>query len=188
MRLDGRVPTYVALIRGINVGRHNRIGMARLRELLAGLGYAEVRTVLASGNAIFTSGRRSEDAVRREIEPALRSELGKDVRVVVRTAAAYRAAIEANDLVEPGRDPTRLMVCFLSARPARAALPNLDREQVEPEQWQVRGREVYLWLPDGLLASTLINEFTDERLGVAVTTRNWATALKVAARVDDQVG
>lgn len=172
--------TYVALLRGINVGRNKRIAMARLRELLTDLGYGEVRTLLQSGNAVFTSSRRSADAVGAEIEQAIMSELGMGVAVIVRTAEQLRAAVAANPLPAEGRDPSRLMVLFLSGVPEESAIP--EPADATPEEWHVNGREIYLWCPDGVLESALVQLFTDRQLRVQVTTRNWRTVCTLAER------
>lgn len=170
--------TYVALLRGINVGRNRRIAMARLRELLTGLGYDDVRTHLQSGNAVFTSTRRSAEAVGADIEQAIRAELGMEIGVLVRTAAQLSAAVQANPLPASGRDPSRLLVLFLSDVPKKSAIPAPG--DVAPEEWHVGSREIYLWCPDGILTSTLAAMFSAARLGVQVTARNWRTVCKLA--------
>ncbi|MBA2390372.1 MAG: DUF1697 domain-containing protein [Geodermatophilaceae bacterium] len=169
---------YIALLRGINVGRNKRIKMARLRELLTDLGYADVRTMLQSGNAVFTSTRRSAVVVGAEIEEAITSELGMDVTVLVRTEAQFAAAVHANPLAAAGRDPSRLLVLFLSDVPKASAMP--APENAAPEEWHVGGREIYLWCPNGILESALVPLFGDEHLGVRVTARNWRTVCKIS--------
>jgi len=90
------VPTYVALLRGINLGARNRVAMADLRALLEGLGYDDVRTHLQSGNAVFSTGTRSATAVRTAVEKAIDDELGVAVPVVVRTAAQVAKVVAAD--------------------------------------------------------------------------------------------
>lgn len=170
--------TYVALLRAINLGRTNRMAMAQLRDLLEGLGYDDVRTLKQSGNAVFTSSRRSADKVAAEIERAIDAELRMAIRVVVRTTTELAAAIEANQLAAEDRDPTRLLVLFLSAAPEPARVPG---PEAAPEEWQVGGREIYLWCPGGVQKSRLVTTFTERRLGVVSTTRNWRTVLDLAA-------
>jgi len=173
--------TYIALLRGINVGKNKRIAMSGLRELLTDLGYADVRTLLQSGNAVFTSTRRSGDAVAAEIEQAITADLGMDVPVVVRTAKELTSAVQANPLAADDRDPSRLLVLFLSSAPRNAAVPT--PADMGSEEWHVGEREVYLWCPDGVLKSALAPLFTDRQLGVVVTARNWRTVCKLAEMV-----
>lgn len=171
--------TYIALLRGINVGRNKRISMQRLRELLDGLGYADVRTHLQSGNAVFSHAGASA-GIAVEIERAIESELGMDVRVIVRTATEWAAIVAANALARADRDQAQLQVLFLSAPPKQGAVPQPVAADVAPEEWQVEEREIYLWCPAGVLKSELMQTFTDKRLGVHVTARNWRTVLKLA--------
>jgi hypothetical protein len=86
VRHHGPMPTYVALLRGINIGPRNKIAMADLRELLGSLGHEGVRTHILSGNAIFTSRRRSAQRLEADLEKAIRERFELDIRVLVRTA------------------------------------------------------------------------------------------------------
>ena len=173
--------TYVALLRGINVGKHKRVAMARLRELLADLGYGEVRTLLQSGNAVFTAGARSPAAVARAVESRIHEQLGLEVAVVVRTGAQLVAAAEANPFLDRTTDGTKVHVAFVDG-PAR--LPaGFDPDGYEPERIAVRGSEVYLWLPRGLSGSALLPALGDRVSGGTVTMRNWNTVTKLVAMV-----
>jgi uncharacterized protein (DUF1697 family) len=86
VRHHGPMPTYVALLRGINIGPRNKIAMADLRELLGSLGHEGVRTHILSGNAIFTSRRRSAQRLEADLEKAIRERFDLDIRVLVKTA------------------------------------------------------------------------------------------------------
>jgi len=81
---------WVLLLRGVNLGAHNRLTMAVLRELLTDLGHGDVRTVLASGNANFTSSRRSADALAREVRDGLRERVDVDVPALVLSTTHVR--------------------------------------------------------------------------------------------------
>lgn len=172
--------TYVALLRGINVGRNKRVSMARLRELLTDLGHAGVRTHLQSGNAVFTGPSGSADRLARQISQRIAADLGLDVEVLVRTADELAAVVAGNPLREVATDPARLFVAFLSAPPDPGRLSDLDPAAHQPDRFEVRGREAYLWLPNGMMDSALPAAFSDRRLGVTVTTRNWNTVAKLA--------
>src|SRR4029453_1819041 len=106
---------YVALLRGINVGRHKRMPMADLRELLSGLGYSDVKTLLQSGNAGFASPARWAAGVGRGNDKAIADRFGFDVRVLVRTKEEVRAAVAGNPLPVP--DGSRFLVSFLDRNP-----------------------------------------------------------------------
>jgi hypothetical protein len=104
--------SYVALLRGINVGAHNRVPMADVRSLMAGLGYEDVRTHLQSGNVIFRAPDAATADVERAIADRLEADLGLPVAVLVRTDDEFREVVAGNPVV--GEDPARLMVLFLS--------------------------------------------------------------------------
>jgi uncharacterized protein (DUF1697 family) len=174
------VSKNIALLRGINVGKNKRIAMADLRELLAGLGYGDVKTLLQSGNAVFTARARPE-ALQRQIEDAIEARFGFDVSVMVRTARELEAIVEENPIPEGARDGSKLHVLFLSAKPAAATLRGIDPAAFEPEELAVRGREIYLWCKNGVRESKLFGVFSDARLGVKTTARNWNTVTKLLA-------
>lgn len=169
---------YIALLRGVNVGRNKRIAMADLRALLAGLGYSDVQTLLQSGNAVFRSADPAP-AVAAAIEQALLRELGVQSTVIVRSAAELRAAIAANPLLDRATDPAKHLVGFLAGEPDQEKAQSLAALDLGPDQARLAGRELYLWCPDGVLAATGVN--WERQLGVAVTMRNWNTVTKLAA-------
>jgi uncharacterized protein (DUF1697 family) len=168
---------YVALLRAINVGSARRVAMPRLREVLTARGYGNVRTLLNSGNVIL-DGALGEEELARDLATAIEAEFGLDVPVVVRTAAELAAVVAADPLGRLVTDPSRYSVTFLPEAPAAdliAALPPPDRGE-----YAVRGRELYLWLPEGMAVSPMGTWRWDRLLGVAGTNRNWNTIGKLA--------
>jgi uncharacterized protein (DUF1697 family) len=174
------VARYAALLRGINLGKQNRVPMPKLREMLADLGYSEVATHLQSGNAVFTSVRKSARTLAGEIESRIEGNLGLDIAVVVVPAADLDAIVEANPLATPGRGPAKLMVVFVWKRPRAAALRAIDPGEYAPEEFAVGKGVIYLWLPKGTQGSKLVGALTDQKLGVTTTVRNWRTITKLA--------
>lgn len=178
--------THVALIRGINVGRAKRVAMADLRALVAGLGYGDVRTLLNSGNVVFTvpsGARRSGDPAAR-IEEAMTARLGFSARVTVLTAEEVAAAVRENPLRGVADDPSRLLVAVLADRVDAARLRPLLQQDWAPDRLAVAdgagARVAYIWCPGGVLASRLVAAF-GRALGDAATTRNLTTMSKLAA-------
>jgi uncharacterized protein (DUF1697 family) len=172
------MPRQIVLLRGINVGKHNRVGMAPLRELLAGLGHEDVRTLLQSGNVVLTSeegGAQLEQALER----AIAGELGVESRVVVRTARELAAVVERDPLGDVADDPKRYQVSFLSAKPKAAVVRELEAADVAPERVAVSGREIYAWHANGIQRSPLAKLLTDRKLGVTATARNWNTVTQL---------
>jgi uncharacterized protein (DUF1697 family) len=174
------VPTYVALLRGINLGARNRLAMADLRSLLDKLGYDDVRTHLQSGNAVFAASTRSARAVEKAVEEAIEATLGLQIRVLVRSAQEMAKVVAADPLGDRATDHARYMVVFLEKTVPTSALADIDPGAYEPEEFAVDGRHLYLWLPDGSHASRLARVMSEKRLGGAGTMRNWRTVTKLA--------
>jgi uncharacterized protein (DUF1697 family) len=170
----------VALLRGINVGRAKRVAMADLRALVEGLGYKDVRTLLNSGNVVFTAPRAAPRDAAARIEKALATGLGVSSRVTVLSAADVAAAVTECPLLEAAADPSRLLVAFLRDPADRAKVEPLLKQNWAPEALAVGRRVAYLWCPDGMLDGRLA-EAVGRALGDGVTTRNWATVQKLHA-------
>jgi uncharacterized protein (DUF1697 family) len=172
--------TYVALLRGINVGRAKRVAMADLRAVVEDLGFEDVRTLLNSGNVVF-GGRRAVpgDAAAR-IEKALATRVGVTARVTVLTAAELAAAVAENPLREIADDPSRHLVAVLRDPADRPKLESLLKQDWAGDVLAVGTRVAYLWCAGGILESRLA-EAVNRILGDGVTTRNWATLLKLQA-------
>ncbi|WP_170323732.1 DUF1697 domain-containing protein [Cryptosporangium phraense] len=176
------MPAYLALLRGINVSRNQRIAMADLRSLLTGLGHDDVSTYLQSGNALFSSRAKSPDTLATQIEDAIRKELGLTVRVLVREAADLHRVLDANPLADVATDPSKLLVTFLSVPPDAAALETIDPATYVPEVMAVGEREIHVWYPDGVRKAKLNPPFFEKRHpGAAATARNWNTLTKLAS-------
>ncbi|HEV3004553.1 MAG TPA: DUF1697 domain-containing protein [Pirellulales bacterium] len=170
----------VALIRGINVGRAKRVAMADLRALVEDLGYGDVRTLLNSGNVVFTTARPAAGTAAARIEKALATKLGISARVTVLCAADLAAALSDNPLLEVASDPARLLVAVPSGPADRRKLEPLTRQDWTPEVLAVGTRVAYLWCAEGILASKLAAA-VNRALGDAVTSRNWTTMMKLHA-------
>jgi uncharacterized protein (DUF1697 family) len=170
--------TSVALLRGINVGKAKRIAMADLRKLVETLGYGDVRTLLNSGNVVFTvpSSVRGDPATR--IEEGLTKKTGITARVTVISAVDLADAVEENPIREMAREPSRALVAFLRTPADRKLLLPLAKQRWTPEKLAIGERVAYLWCPGGILESDLLAA-VGRALGDAVTTRNWATVLKL---------
>jgi uncharacterized protein (DUF1697 family) len=170
----------VALLRGINVGRAKRVAMADLRALVEELGYGDVQTLLNSGNVVFTAARKAPSAAADRIEKAVASRLGVSSRVTVISARDLVAAVAENPLLEVASDPARHLVAFLRAPADRQKLEPLLEQDWAPEALALGKGVAYLWCAEGILASQL-TATVGRVLGDAVTTRNWATVLKLHA-------
>ena len=165
--------SHVALLRGINVGTAKRVAMDDLRGVMAGLGYTGVRTLLNSGNIVFTAAPRSGDPARR-IQDAIERRLGVSSRVTVLTAAELGVAVRGNPLLKVASHPSRLLVGALASRDDRSRLEPLTRKRWGLERLALGERVCYLWCPDGIIKSRLMKEVV-RAVGDAMTSRNWST-------------
>jgi uncharacterized protein (DUF1697 family) len=171
---------HVALIRGINVGKAKRVAMSDLRALVEGLGYQDVRTLLNSGNVVFTVPASDRKAPATRIEKAITARLGISARVTVLTAEELAAVVACNRFGKVADDPSRLFVTVLIDPADQKRLLPLARQDWSPDILSVGARVAYLWCPKGMLESRLA-ETVSRLLGDGATTRNWATMMKIYA-------
>jgi uncharacterized protein (DUF1697 family) len=174
------MPRFVALFRGINVGKAKRIAMVDLRALLTTLGYGNVQTLLNSGNAVFDSTGTSSHKHATRIRSAVTKTLGVDALVVVKSARDMAQVVTNNPLAGQALDPSRLLVALTPDSDALAALAPLGHGDWGHETLHIGQHAAYLWCADGILQSTaavaLMKGLADNG-----TTRNWATIEKIHA-------
>ena len=173
------MPTYIALLRGINLGPRNKIAMADLRELLQSLGLESVRTHILSGNVIFTSRRRSIPRLERQIERAIKQRFGHEIRVLIRTADELTAVVHDNPLAERATDGSQLFALFLERDPDPKRIEAIDADAFAPERFHLGDRVIYALVRQGVQGSKLFGALSDKRLGVAMTNRAWNTVTKL---------
>jgi uncharacterized protein (DUF1697 family) len=170
------MPIYVALLRGINVGGNKKIKMDKLRSSLEALGLEQVKTYIQSGNAVFKAAKISPAALAKKIEDRIVKDFGFSASVISRTASEIEAAIVNNPfLTQPGIDPEKLHVAFLSETPSPSALKKLSDLTLKPDQSRSRGNEVFFYFPNGVSGSSLWKHPLDRVLSVEATMRNWRT-------------
>jgi uncharacterized protein (DUF1697 family) len=170
----------VALLRGVNVGKAKRVPMADFRSLLAGLGYTNVATLLNSGNAAFRVARGAPARHAADIAAAVSDRLNVDVPVVVKSAKELAAIVAENPIRASVQEHPRLLVAFVQDAQALPGLEAVGSLVVPPEQFAVGKGAAYLFCAAGILQSKA-GEALLGKAGRAVTTRNWATVLKLQA-------
>lgn len=179
------MPTYVALLRGINLGARNRVGMADLRAALSGLGYGGVRTYLQSGNAVFRAPATSTKAVRAEVEKGLADALGKDLTVLIRTSDELARVVQADPFGNRATDPARYYVYFADGAVASSTFADVRADSIAPEEMAVVGSEIYAWMPAGLHKAKVNGLVTAKSRGLVLTARNWRTVHALHAMASD---
>jgi uncharacterized protein (DUF1697 family) len=167
----------VALLRGINLGKARQVDMPRLRAVLTSAGHDNVRTHLRSGNVVLDSPLPEAD-LAVELTRLIEREFEMAVPVVVRSGGEIGAIVRDDPLGDVATDPARYAVTFMAEPPDPdrvAALP-----PAESGRFAVRGRDLFLWLPDGFARTPMAAWNWDRLLGVPGTTRNWNTVRKLA--------
>jgi uncharacterized protein (DUF1697 family) len=163
------VPRYVALLKGVNVGGKHALGMAALKTVFEAHRYSDVRTLIQSGNVIFSS---SKAPAAPALERMLEQWCGFSVPVVVRSATEMANVITESPLTE--LDSSKLHVGFMGERPSAAAIAACDPAEFLPETFAFVGSNVYLYLPHGM-ARTKLPSYLDRRIEGPMTVRNWNT-------------
>jgi uncharacterized protein (DUF1697 family) len=170
----------IALIRGINVGRGKRVAMSDLRDLMVDLGHTNVRTLLNSGNVLFQSKRPSVAKIGAAIEAAITAKCGFSASVMVITAQELDRIVDENPLLHTVKDHSKHVVAFVAHPKHLEPLRAMLEESWTPDVLAITQRAAYLWCAAGLLDGKLIQAF-GRNARATVTTRNWATVLKLQA-------
>jgi len=180
-------PTWIALLRGVNVGRAKRVAMADLRKLLESLGCTAVRTLLNSGNAVFGAPPRATPAaLGSAIEAALHKQLGVEARVFVLAAGTLSELLAAHPLRALADDDAKLLLAILAPGLERRTLEALAARDWAPDGLAFGPHAAYLWCASGVLDSPVSQAFA-KAVGARATTRNWATMNKLARLAGEAV-
>jgi len=171
--------TFVALLRGINVGGRNTIPMVGLKASFAALGLDDVLTYVQSGNVVFRSPLGDGSELAGRIERRIAEDFALRVTVVLRTPPELSQVAVSNPFLGDETDLAKLHVVFLDRKPQASAVARLDPERSTPDRFSPRGREIYLHLPNDAARSKLTLDYFERRLGVRATARNWKTVLKL---------
>jgi uncharacterized protein (DUF1697 family) len=174
------VPQFVVLLRGVNVGTGNRVPMAAFRLLLEAQGFTEVKTLLNSGNAVFRSAVRPAASHAKAIGARLQESLGVGVLVVVKSSSEFLGAVAENPYALPEADHSRFLVVFAQDQGATRGLSVLLPMLQSPERFHIGNHAAYLHCANGILASKAGSALLG-KAGREITTRNWATVLKLKA-------
>jgi len=178
------MPTYVILLRAVNLPGYGRVSMADFRKMLAGLGFTKVETYIQSGNAVVDANC-SAASVSKAVAAGLEKLIGAPAGVVVRTHKQLDRVIRENPFAEEASEGTKVHVGFLSGPPGKEAVTGLDRIVTQYPKRRDRYRLVketlYLHLPDGAAETKFSGKSLDKALGVMGTARNWNTVLKLHA-------
>lgn len=172
--------TFVALLRGVNVGKAKRVPMAELRALLGRLGYTDAATFLNSGNAVFQATKGTTASHAAKIAAAIRRKFGFEVPVIVKSAREFSAIVAENPIKADATEHAKLLVGFAPDRKALQDLAAIESLVVPPERFALGPHTAYLFCANGILKSRA-GEALLGKIGRSATTRNWASVLKIRA-------
>lgn len=167
--------TYIALLRGINVGG-KVLKMADLKDAVAPLGLDDVRTYLQSGNMVFRTTEAEERAVATRISEAIRAHRAIDVTVMVRNAEQWRRVVSGNPYPQAVERPKTVHAFILDRMPETSRLDALKEKEAGREEWRIVGDTLYLHTPDGF-GKSVLGQLVERILKVPMTARNWNTVL-----------
>lgn len=170
---------FIALLRGINVGGHNKLPMAELRALCTELGWVDTRTYIQSGNLVFTAPGTAA-GLETVLEHAIEDRFGLKLPLIVRSASVWPAYIEQNPFPDASEEtPNRVMLALSKQPPATNAESRLRERASEGERIARTGDAFWVHYSDGAGRSKLTPGLLDRIAGSPVTTRNWRTVVKL---------
>ncbi|HXJ90869.1 MAG TPA: DUF1697 domain-containing protein [Candidatus Binatia bacterium] len=179
----------ISMLRGVNLGPHNRIKMDELRALYESLRFEDPRSYVQSGNVIFRTKEKNSPLLAKKIQSAIEKKFGCCPEVILRTAEEMRRAIAANPFPERTKaEPGKVLVTFLAAEPPREARVNLEKFKELPEELHLEGRELYIYFPNGAGRSKLPWSAVDKLLKVTGTARNWNSVQAILAIAEEMEG
>ena len=179
------MPTYLALLRAVNVSGHHKLPMKELRERMEAAGYGNVRTYIQSGNIIFDHPSEDELELRSALAELLLAEFNVKSPVVLRSRDELAETVANSPYTVDPAEEKFFHVMFLSDLPSSEHLATLDPNRSPNDRWQVRGRDIYIHFKGGVAESKLTNAYFDSKLKTVSTGRNWRTVNKLLDMLDD---
>lgn len=175
------MPSYVAMLRGINVSGSKPLKMEALRASFEALGFTNVRTYVQSGNVVFAAKDRMAAPLASKIAARIKRDYGYDVPTLVLRADELARVVDENPFLGgKGIDPTKLHVTFLNGPPAAAGLKKMEAVASGHDAFRCLRTSIYLHCPDGYGNTKLNNNAFERALAVGATTRNWKTVTTLA--------
>lgn len=170
--------TYIALLRGINVGGRNKLPMKELIEILENLGCRNVKTYIQSGNVAFEKDKINLKSFSEKISVAIEMGKGFTPKILLLTLDEMRKAIAENPFPEAVEEPKALHFGFLASVPSEPDIEKLEGYKKESEQFILKDKVFYLYAPEGVGRSRLAAN-SERALGVSMTDRNYRTVSKI---------
>jgi len=178
--LGHEMAVIISMLRGVNVGGHNKIKMEALRALYESMKLRDAQTYVQSGNVIFRTDERDIPRLAKRIEDGIERNFGFRPNVILRTAAEMREVVARNPFAKRRRiEPSKLLVSFLAGDPREEAREKVRQIKCDPEELRIEGRELYIYFPNGIGRSKLSLGVLEKTLKTPGTGRNWNSVTKV---------
>jgi len=170
----------IGLLRGVNVGGHNKIKMDALRALCGSLKLKDACTYVQSGNVVFRSDVKDLVRLAKRLEDGIERDFGFRPAVILRTAAELRDVIARNPFGKHrGIEPKKLLVTFLASEPSQEARDKALQIKAGADELHIDGRELYIYFPNGMGRPTLSPAAVERALKTPGTGRNWNSVTKL---------
>lgn len=169
---------YVALLRGINVGSAKRVSMEDLRNLVHEIGFEDAKTLLNSGNLVFSGKKKATKEIAFQLEKALEETAKVSSKIRVLTADEFGEIVSENSLLDVAENHSKLLVPIYFDDDCREKIEPMLAKEWAPESLAVGYRAAYIWCANGILESKLVHEM-GKLVGDRTTSRNWATVMKI---------
>jgi uncharacterized protein (DUF1697 family) len=180
------MPVLISMLRGVNVVGRNKIKMEALRAVYESLKFEDPRTFIQSGNVIFRSKGKNSPTLVKRIQDAIEGEFGFRPAVIVRTPDEMRRAIAATPFPsQRNLHPSKILVTFLAGEPGPEAQATLRGLKGYPEELHLKGRELYIYFPNGAGQTKLPWSSVEKLLKVTGTARNWNSVTKMLAIAEE---
>ena len=174
------MPVLISMLRGVNLGAYNRIKMDAVRALYVSLKLEDPRTYVQSGNVIFRTKEKNTAVLATKIQRAIEKKFGFSTPVILRTTAEMKAAVAANPFDgRPDVEPGKLLVTFLAGDPGQAGQAAILGLKPHREELHLKGRELYIYFPDGAGKSKLPWSSVEKVFQTTGTARNWNSVVKM---------
>jgi uncharacterized protein (DUF1697 family) len=170
----------ISMLRGVNVGGHNKIKMEALKAVYKALKLRDAQTYVQSGNVIFATNERDLARVAKRIEDGIEKKFGFRPDVILRTATEMRDVVARNPFAKRrGIEPGKLLVSFLASDPGEEAREKVRQMKCDPEELRIEERELYIYFSNGSGRSKLSLAKLEKVLKTPITGRNWNSVTKV---------
>jgi len=179
------MPTYISILRGINVSGYKTIRMDALKKMYESLDFKAVQTYIQSGNVIFQYKATEIEKLEKRIAKKISEQFSFEVPLIVKSFEELNEIIMKNPFAgDPSKDEAYLHVTFLSALPEKKHVEKILDVKYNRDEFAIFDKAIYLYCPDGYGNSKFTNTFLEGKLKVVATTRNWKTTKELLSMAE----